>query len=249
MLVESTFPADLFRDRTVLVSGGTSGIGLALAEGFARAGADVIATGSSEAKLTALSADAATPGLRFARLDVQDPEAVRDFVQGLDRLDVLVNCQGISRPDDEWNEETYLKVIDINLNSVMRLTLAAYPLLERSGGNIINVASMLSYLADPTVPGYTASKSGVVGLTRAMAHRYGEAGVRVNAIAPGYHKTDMTRSLWDEPVAADKIARRSAARRWGTVEDLVGPCLFLASPSAGFVTGAVLPVDGGYHTG
>jgi NAD(P)-dependent dehydrogenase (short-subunit alcohol dehydrogenase family) len=141
-------------------------------------------------------------------------------------------------------------VIDINLSSAMRLSRAAHPLLKRSQGCVINIASMLSYLADPSVPAYCASKSGIVGLTRAMAHEWGADGVRVNAIAPGYHKTEMTKPLWSDPPAAEKIAQRAAAKRWGTVEDLVGPTLFLASnDTAAFVTGVVLPVDGGYHTG
>ena len=131
----------------------------------------------------------------------------------------------------------------------MCLSRAAHPLLKASGGSILNIASMLSYLADPSVPSYTASKTGIVGLTRALAHQWGQDGIRVNAIAPGYHKTDMTKPLWSDPVAAAKIADRAAAKRWGTAEDLVGPALFLASDAASFVTGAVLPVDGGYHSG
>lgn len=237
-----------FSGKTVLVSGGTSGIGLAMAQGFAAAGATVIATGSSAARI-AEAQKSATQSLSFRQLDVRDTAAVDAFFAGLSRLDVLVNCQGIARPDAEWEEEVFLDVIDINLSSAMRLARAAYGLLKESQGNIVNVASMLSYLADETVPGYTASKAGIVGLTRAMAHKYGRDGVRVNAVAPGYHKTEMTRALWDEPVAAEKIAGRSALKRWGLVEDLVGPTLFLASPAAAFVTAAVLPVDGGYHVG
>ena len=99
------------------------------------------------------------------------------------------------------------------------------------------------------MPSYTASKTGIVGLTRALAHKWGQDGIRVNAIAPGYHKTDMTQPLWSDPEAAERIAQRSAAKRWGLPEDLVGPTLFLASDAAAFVTGATLPVDGGYHTG
>ncbi|WP_288950760.1 SDR family oxidoreductase [uncultured Paracoccus sp.] len=237
-----------FAGKTVLLSGGTGGIGLALAKGFADCGATVIATGGSEKRLAGAQAQA-RPNLSFERLDVRDHDAVRARFEKLGELDVLVNCQGVARPGDEWDEETFLAVMDINLNSAMRLARAAYPGLKARRGNIINVASMLSYLADPTVPSYTASKTGIVGLTRALAHQWGADGIRVNAIAPGYHKTEMTKPLWSESEAADRIAQRAAAKRWGTVEDLVGPTLFLASDAAGFVTGAVLPVDGGYHTG
>ena len=237
-----------FAGKTVLVSGGTGGIGLALARGFADCGASVVATGSSVARISEAQQHA-TGRLRFAALDVRDKAAVEDMIGGFEVLDVLVNCQGVARPDAEWNEETFLDVMDINLNSAMRLARAAYPLLKRRGGNIVNVASMLSYLADPSVPSYTASKTGIMGLTRALAHQWGADGIRVNAVAPGYHKTEMTRPLWSEPEAAARIANRAAAKRWGTTEDLVGPVLFLASDAAGFVTGAVLPVDGGYHTG
>lgn len=237
-----------FHGKSIVVSGGTSGIGLAMAQGFAAAGAHVTATGSSFERLKAARL-LETINLQFDILDVRDITAIDQFFGRLDSLDVLVNCQGISRPDAEWDEETFQNVIDINLNSAMRLSRAAFGLLKKSRGNIINIASMLSYLADETVPAYTASKAGILGLTRAMAHKYGRDGVRVNAIAPGYHKTDMTKPLWTDTPSAKKISDRAALKRWGTVEDLVGPTLFLASPAAAFVTGAVLPVDGGYHTG
>ena len=238
-----------FAGKQVLVSGGTSGIGLAIAKGFAAAGAQVLATGSSRSRLDAAQDDPAAGAIRFSQLDVRDPDAVNTLFAGLDQLDVLVNCQGIARPDAEWNEETFLDVMDVNLNSAMRLARAAHPLLKASKGSIVNVASMLSYLADETVPAYTASKTGIMGLTRAQAHHWGVDGIRVNAVAPGYHKTEMTRALWDNPPDAERIAKRTAAKRWGTVDDLVGPTMFLASDAAAFVTGVILPVDGGYHTG
>jgi NAD(P)-dependent dehydrogenase (short-subunit alcohol dehydrogenase family) len=244
----STF-GPFLRGKTVFVSGGTRGIGLSVAEGFAKAGASVTATGSSKNRLQAATSGDGPAGLRFEQLDVRDAEAVTRFFAGLDQLDVLVNCQGIARPDAEWEEEAFLDVMDVNLNSAMRLSRAAFPLLKASGGCIVNFASMLSYLADESVPSYTASKTGIVGLTRALAHKYGREGVRVNAVAPGYHKTDMTKPLWSVAETEQKISERSALKRWGTTHDLVGPILFLCSPAAAFITGATLPVDGGYHTG
>ncbi len=245
----STFNPDLYRGRHVLVSGATSGIGLAIARGFAGLGATVVATGSSVDKIAAERQDPANSAIRFEVLNVKDRSAIDDFMSTFDRLDVLVNAAGIARPDIEFTEEGYLETIDVNLNSVMRLSMAAHSLLAKSRGAIINTASMLSYLADDRVPAYCASKTGVMGLTRALAHKFGPEGIRVNAIAPGYHKTDMTRDLWTDPVNAGKIENRTAMKRWGTVEDLVGTVLFLASPAAIYVTATTLPVDGGYVVG
>ena len=168
------------------------------------------------------------------------------FVGAFPSLDALVNAAGVAKPEKEYEEDTFVDVIDVNLNSVMRLSMAAQPLLAKSKGAIVNVASMLSYLVDDAVPAYAASKSGLLGLTRTLAHRFGPQGIRVNAIAPGYHKTDMTKGLWSDPTPAGKIAAKAALKRWGTVEDLVGATLFLCSPAALFVTAATLPVDGGY---
>jgi NAD(P)-dependent dehydrogenase (short-subunit alcohol dehydrogenase family) len=244
-----TFRKDLFAGQTVLVSGATSGIGLAIARGFKGMGADVIATGTSEKKLEAVRKDPELAGIRFEQLNGRDRPAIDAFVGGLSALHVLVNAAGIVKPDDEFNEDTYMEVVDVNMNSHMRLAMAAYPLLKASQGSIINTASMLSYLADDRVPAYCASKTGVVGLTRALAHKFGPDGIRVNAIAPGYHKTSMTEDIWSVPELAAKIVHRTALKRWGTVDDLVGTCLFLASPAAIYVTGTTLPVDGGYVNG
>ncbi len=247
--IVATFRPDLFAGKSVLVSGASSGIGLAIAQGFARLGAEVIATGSSKEKLAAAKTDPANKGIRFEKLDVRDRAAIDAFVDALPGLDVLVNAAGIVHADDEFEEKTFLDVIDVNLNGAMRLSMAALPLLKKSKGVIINTASMLSYLADESVPAYGASKSGILGLTRTLAHRFGRDGIRVNAIAPGYHKTAMTQPLWSDPGPAAVIAKRSALKRWGTVEDLVGTALFLASPAAAFVTATSLPVDGGYVVG
>jgi NAD(P)-dependent dehydrogenase (short-subunit alcohol dehydrogenase family) len=247
--VIATFRPGLFEGRGILVTGGSSGIGLAIARGFARLGGGVIAVGSSEAKLAANRADPAGAGIRFERVDVRDAGAITAFAAGLDRLDVLVNAAGIARPEAEFEDATWGEVLDVNLTSQMRFAMAVRPLLAASKGAIINIASMLSYVTDPLVPAYGASKAGVLGLTRHLAHALGPEGIRVNAIAPGYHQTEMTRALWTDPEPAGKIAARSALKRWGTVDDLVGTAVFLASPAAAFVTGADLPVDGGFVVG
>lgn len=244
--VTSTLRPGLFHGHDVLVSGGTSGIGLAVARGFAVLGATVVAIGSSEAKIADLRQEAVPAGLTFQTLDVRDRAAVQAMVGGLDAVDVLVNAAGIARPHREFEEDTFLEVMDVNLNAAMRLAMAARPLLARRGGSILNVGSMLSYIADAAVPAYGASKTGILGLTRHLAHAFGPEGIRVNAISPGYHRTEMTRDLWEDPSAAAKIQAKTAVRRWGTAEDLVGTALFLASPAAAYITGADLPVDGGY---
>ncbi|GAB5097763.1 SDR family NAD(P)-dependent oxidoreductase [Caballeronia sp. HLA56] len=245
----SCFAPDVLAGKTALVSGGTSGIGLEIARGFAGLGARVMATGSSVEKIAQLRRNAPADRLEFDCLDVTSPDAVTSFAERFESLDILVNSQGISRPGQEYDDATFLNVMDINLISAMRLSSAMLPLLTRSRGTIINIASMLSYLADEEVPAYCASKSGILGLTRALAHRYGRDGVRVNAIAPGYHRTAMTHGLWSAEPAASQIARRTALKRWGEADDLVGAAVFLSTPASRYVTGATLAVDGGYVVG
>ncbi|MDR5837045.1 SDR family oxidoreductase [Caballeronia sp. LZ034LL] len=245
----SCFAPDVLTGKTALVSGGTSGIGLEIARGLAALGARVTATGSSIDKITQLKRLDTSAGIAFDHLDVTDPDAIASFAQRFKRLDILVNSQGISRPGKEYDDTTFLNVMDINLISAMRLASATIPLLQRSQGTIINIASMLSYLADAEVPAYCASKSGILGLTRALAHRHGRDGVRVNAIAPGYHRTAMTHGLWSDDAAATKIAERTALKRWGEADDLVGAAIFLSTPAARYITGATIAVDGGYVVG
>jgi NAD(P)-dependent dehydrogenase (short-subunit alcohol dehydrogenase family) len=242
--VTASFRPDLFKGQHVIVSGGTRGIGLGIAEGFARLGATVDALGRS-----AEGASSDQGGVTFHTVDARDRKALAAFVTGQPRLDILVNCAGIARPRDEYREDVYLEVMDVNLNAAMWTSMAARPLLARSGGSIVNIASMLSYLADPDVPAYCASKTGLLGLTRSLAFEFGRQGIRVNALAPGYHKTDMTRVHWENSEVERRIADRAALRRWGTVADVVGGTLFLAAPAARFITGTCLVVDGGFVIG
>ncbi|WP_127144353.1 SDR family NAD(P)-dependent oxidoreductase [Pelagibacterium montanilacus] len=244
----SAFRPDLFAGRTVVVSGATSGIGLDIARGFARLGANVTGTGSSAQKLAEL-AGSGEPGIAFEALDVRSKEAITAFASRFETIDVLVNAAGIARPVAEWDDETFLDVIDVNLVSQFRLASAFRPALEATGGAVVNFASMLSYLADTAVPAYAASKTGVLGLTRTLAHAWGPQGIRVNAVAPGYHKTDMTKPIWSNPDGEKAVSVRTALKRWGTTEDLVGAVLFLCSPAATYITGTCLDIDGGFLSG
>jgi NAD(P)-dependent dehydrogenase (short-subunit alcohol dehydrogenase family) len=240
-----TFRPDLFAGQHAIVVGATSGIGLEIARGLASLGAQVTATGSSAAKIAALD----EPGITFARIDVRDRPAVAAFCAAQTRVDILVNAAGIARGEAEWDEDIFLDAIEVNLNAQMRFAFALHDRLAERGGSVVNIASMLSFLADPGVPAYCASKTGVLGLTRACAHRWGREGIRVNAVAPGYHKTDMTKPIWSTPTGAAAIERRTAMGRWGTTEDLVGAVAFLCSPAAAYITGICLEVDGGFATG
>ena len=223
----------------VLVTGATSGIGQAIARGFAGAGYTVLAVG-----VGAIPPE--EDNLSYAELDVQDGAAVTALVESLSALKVVVNAAGIIRRDEEHDPEIFARVVDINLNGTMRVCAAARPALGANNGAIINIASMLSYFGGGLVPGYAASKGGIAQLTKSLAIAYAPDGIRVNALAPGWIATPLTQGIRDDAARADGIVQRTPMARWGTPEDLVGPALFLASPAAGFVTGTLLNVDGGY---
>ena len=233
--------------RSVLVSGGSSGIGAAIARAFAAQGCHVVATGVSEAEVTAARRQAGQAGIDHRLLDVRDGAAVTALVAGLNRLDVLVNCAGaIRRAGAEHDPEVFAEILDINLSGTMRLCAAARSKLAAQRGCIINTASMLSFFGGGLVPGYSASKGGVAQLTKSLAIAYAAEGIRVNAVAPGWIATPLTQPLHSDPARSDPIVARTPLGRWGTPEDVAGPVLFLASPAAQFVTGVILPVDGGY---
>ncbi len=241
-----TYQAGLFAGQTVLVSGGCSGIGRAIVEGFLASGAEVIATGVMASEIEAAGSDPVLQRAKCVQLDVRDDEQVKALVGSLERLDVLVNCAGVIRRNAELEPEVFAEVVDINLNGSMRLCAAARPLLARQGGSIINTASMLSFFGGGLVPGYSASKGGIAQLSKSLAIAYASDDIRVNAIAPGWIETPLTNALQNDPVRYGAISERTAAKRWGKPEDLAGAVLFLASPVAAYITGIVLPVDGGY---
>jgi len=232
--------------RNVLVTGASSGIGAAIARAFLATGANVTATGATQQEIGAAQAQPGMAGIRLLALDVRQGDAVSQLVGSLGPLDVVVNCAGVIRRGSEHEPDVFADVLDINLNGTMRVCTAARAALAARRGCIVNTASMLSFFGGGLVPGYSASKGGVAQLTKSLAIAYADDGIRVNAVAPGWIATPLTQSLQDDPVRSGPILARTPLHRWGTPEDIAGPVLFLASEQARFVTGIVLPVDGGY---
>lgn len=239
----SADPIAGFRGARVLVTGGTSGIGHAIGLAFAAHGAMVTVTGATGAEVDGCQL---SPNMTATALNVQDRMAVAGFISALPGLDHLINCAGIIRRGVEHDPDVFDQVIDINLGGTMRVCTLARPLLVATKGTIINLASMLSYFGGGLVPAYAASKGGIAQLTKSLAIAYAPDGIRVNAIAPGWIETPLTQGLRDDPARAAGILGRTPMGRWGRPADIAGPALFLASPLAAFITGAVLPVDGGY---
>ena len=247
---------DLFclQGKVALVTGSARGLGAAIALALAEAGADVVANDRTDPADTVRTI-AALPGRRALGLvaDLSDRAASDALVAGaldkMGRLDILVNNAGIIRraPAEDYPDEAWDQVIEINLTAVFRLSRAAgRHMLARGSGKIVNIASLLSFQGGITVPSYTAAKSGVAAITKALANEWAGRGINVNAIAPGYMRTENTRPLAEDPVRSRQISERIPAGRWGEPRDLAGASVFLASAASDYVNGHVLVVDGGW---
>lgn len=241
--------------KTALVTGSSRGLGKAIAVALAEAGADV----ACHARQSGGAAEAVAAIKSLGRIafevfgDMADPTApaklFESTVAELGRVDILVNNAGTIRrsPAVDYSEEDWSFVIETNLSSVFRLSQAAgRHMIDRGGGKIVNIASLLSFQGGITVPAYTASKSGVAGLTKALANEWAKHGVNVNAIAPGYFETDNTTALRADENRNRQIMERIPAGRWGNPDDLAGAAVFLASNASDYMHGHTLVVDGGW---
>jgi 3-oxoacyl-[acyl-carrier protein] reductase len=230
-----------FAGKRVLVTGGSQGIGLATARAFAAAGATVLVTGT-RAAATDYADDLSA--FTYISADFGKPETAAAVAKQAGAIDVLVNNAGTGRPD-EYTEQGFRAVIDVNLNAVMSLSLALHPALKAKRGAIVNMGSLSSFLALRETPAYTASKAGLLGLTRALADKWAPDGIRVNMVAPGFIRTRMTEIQRTDADYEKRLLKAVPMRRWGEPEEVAEVVLFLASPRAPYVTGQSIAIDGG----
>ena len=235
-----TWASEFYSGHAVIVVGGTSGIGLAIATAFRDAGAIVHATGATDAEVAA----ATVTGISFSTLDVRDAVAVDAFAATFGSVSALVDCAGVNLRAAEFTLDGFATALDINLTGAMRLALAFRGKL--AGGAILAMGSMFSFLGAPHAPAYAASKAGLVGLVKSLAVAFAKENIRVNALAPGWIETAMTEAPRANAARHAELTARMPLGRWGTPADIAPAALFLCSPLASYITGAVLPIDGGY---
>ncbi|HEY1602169.1 MAG TPA: glucose 1-dehydrogenase [Pirellulales bacterium] len=242
--------------RVAVVTGGNGGIGLGMAQGLAAAGATIVVAGRDQAKSAAAVAELQATGARAAAVEVDVAREdschamVRSAVAQFGRMDILVNNAGINirKPPQDYTLDEWNTVMTINLTGAFICSQAAYPEMCRAGGGkIINIGSMVSIFGIPYAPAYTASKGGIVQLTKSLAIAWAKDNIQVNSILPGWIDTDLTRGGRKQvPGLHERVEARTPAARWGDPADFAGVTIFLASAASQFVTGTAIPVDGGY---
>jgi 2-deoxy-D-gluconate 3-dehydrogenase len=244
------------KGKVAIVTGGNGGIGLGMARGLADAGASIVVAARDAAKSKAAVAELSQRGVRAIAVDVTDPASVNSLVAAtakeFGRIDILVNNAGINirKPAHELALEEWQKVIETNLTSALICCQAVYPEMKKAGaGKIINIGSMLSIFGTGFAPAYGASKGGIVQFTKSIAAAWAPDNIQANAVLPGWIDTDLTRRAREElSQLNNNVLRRTPAKRWGTIDDMAGVAVFLASPASDFVTGTAIPVDGGFSS-
>jgi NAD(P)-dependent dehydrogenase (short-subunit alcohol dehydrogenase family) len=241
--------------KVAVVTGGTSGIGRAMALGLADAGADVVATGRREQQVNEAATEIEARGRKSLRIpsDVSDRASLEKLLaatlEAFGKVDILVNCAGIIKrtPTLDLSEEEWNNILNTNLTGTLRASqIFGRHMIERGYGRIVNIASLNSFVALTEVAAYAASKAGVAQLTRSLAVEWSKKGVTVNAIAPGVFRTDINAKLLDSTARGHELLMRTPMGRFGKTEELVGAAIYLASDASSFVTGEVLVVDGGF---
>ena len=242
------------QDKVAIVTGCNTGLGQSMALALAEAGCKVVGVNRSAPIETIEQMNAAKHEFLDLRADLvtQDdiPHIIEQTLTHFDKIDILINNAGIIRREDavDFSEQNWDDVMNVNSKSLFFLSqvVAKQFIKQGKGGKIINIASMLSFQGGIRVPSYTASKSAVMGLTKAMANEWAKYNINVNAIAPGYMATNNTAALQADEARNASILERIPAERWGTPEDIAGPCVFLASDAANYINGYTLAVDGGW---
>ncbi|SFC22757.1 SDR family NAD(P)-dependent oxidoreductase [Tropicimonas isoalkanivorans] len=240
-----------FTGRRVLVTGASRGIGRALAMAFGRSGADLVLTARNAESLDDTATQLAKLGcdVDCLSVDQRDVGQIQERLAGLPRVDVLINNAGVEevRASLDVDEPLWDKIVGTNLKGAFFVAQAvAAKMVENGGGAIVNLASLTSYVGVPTAVPYGASKTGILGITRALAAEWAPKGIRVNAIAPGYFKTDLTGVFYEDPAWVEAMTAKVPLGRLGRLDDLEGAAMFLASSAADYVTGQCIVIDGGF---
>ena len=229
------------KGKHVLITGGTGGIGAAFAEAFLQAGAVVTIVDIAPPRTDQSS------GLKYEQVDMGDDAAVAALAARTGRMDVVIHCAGRAALGEEYSPIVFNEIVNLHLTGALRLANAFRPHLKASHGSLIHIASMYSYFASPLAPAYGAAKTGLMSLTRSLAVEFASDGIRVNAIAPGWFDTPLTKVIQEQmPDMNRRILERLPSGRWNTPDELAGLAVFLASPASSILTGVTIAADGGY---
>jgi NAD(P)-dependent dehydrogenase (short-subunit alcohol dehydrogenase family) len=235
-----------FQGKTALITGGVSGIGAATAIAFKKAGAHVVVTGLTDNEISFAKNNADFSGIEIYKVDVENQNEIDDLSKKIKSLDYLIHCAGMILRDAEHEPSNFEKVLSVNVSGGMRVTHTFKNLLKENQGAIVFIASIMAVFGGPKQPAYSASKGAIKNLAMSLGCAYAADGIRVNAVAPGFVMTNLSKGARDNPSRNDEILSRTPMKRWAETDEIADPILFLCSDAARYVTGTMLIVDGGY---